>query len=50
MFKRWFCAHEWKIHATVDLPQPMSTDNLNWCTKREVLVCPKCGDIKIIHY
>lgn len=50
MWKKLFCLHQWKVHAEVDLPQPMSVDNLNWCTKRQVLICPNCGEVKILNY
>lgn len=59
-FEKWFCGHQWKSHAKdkksrETLVRNIIGDGYNRTgaiieITKEVLICEKCGKIKIIEY
>jgi len=63
MFKKLFCRHDWEVHATKTYEyeqEEIVPGTEYWFNPKtvvngyeetvEVLICKKCGDIKIIKY
>jgi hypothetical protein len=53
MFKKLFCNHQWKTHASREVKQEKELTNGAKQSReitREILICTVCGKIKIIEY